>query len=279
MSAMHKAARENSIDEMQQMIVSGKYDVNEKDGLKRTPLHLACWAGHLDMVKLLLRARAKIDALASDNFTCLHFASKPDIVRELVKRDKHLLAARVTKGNKTALHMAIQKGNVELVACLLDLGADLTAKTSTGQTCMDLAKNDEIYALLKAKFEERIARQAASKGREEGTDHAGAEDEGMDTVEVETAANDSGARLVSGTSTVHPVGTGDASDRVAVGALGSRTADDAGLTADHNSNSSASGGVAQSSADSDAAMGPPPAKKAKTTTTVKLSHLEQDDEE
>jgi ankyrin repeat protein len=63
MSKMHQAARNNSTDELQELLVSGLHDINEKDGMKRTPLHLACWAGHVETVKLLLRFKAKTDAL------------------------------------------------------------------------------------------------------------------------------------------------------------------------------------------------------------------------
>lgn len=37
---MHKCARENDIDTIQNLIVSGKYDINEKDAMKRTCLHI-----------------------------------------------------------------------------------------------------------------------------------------------------------------------------------------------------------------------------------------------
>jgi ankyrin repeat protein len=133
MSAMHKAARENAIEEMQQLIVTGKYDINEKDGMKRTPLHMAAWAGNVEIVKLLLRSKAKSDAIANDNFTALHFATNTEVIKQLVKSNKALLHARVSKGNKTALHIAVPKGDVEVVQCLIDLGSDISAKTSTGK--------------------------------------------------------------------------------------------------------------------------------------------------
>lgn len=156
---MHKAARNACVDELQSLIVSGKYDINEKDSLNRTPLHIASWAGHYDSVILLLRSKAKIDAVANDNFTALHFTSNVDIMKELVRRNKHLISARVSKGNKTALHLAIQKGNLDVVSCLIQLGSDLNAKTSTGQSCLDLAKTDEMYELLKLAMEENIKKK------------------------------------------------------------------------------------------------------------------------
>jgi ankyrin repeat protein len=116
---MHTAARENSTEEMKFLIVSGNYDLNAKDIMKRTPLHMACWAGNVDIVKLLLNAKAKTDALAIDNFTPLHFATNVDIIKLLIKNNKQLLAARISKGNKTALHIAVSKGNVEVLSLVI----------------------------------------------------------------------------------------------------------------------------------------------------------------
>lgn len=184
---MHQAARTNDVEEMQKLLVSGLHDVNAKDSMQRTPLHLACWAGHAEMVKLLLRHHAKPGALAGDNFTALHFANNVEIVKMLVKKDKQLVKARVSKGNKTALHLAVPKGNLEVVACLLDAGADVAAKTGGGQTCLELAKTNDMYEFLKAKYQERIQRmqQGHEKKHGQGADmdaagveEGGGEDEG-----------------------------------------------------------------------------------------------------
>ena len=121
MGDLFMAARNNNLEEMQRLIVSGE-NINVQDDKKRTPLALACWAGHVEMVKLLIRNNAKLDLLANDKFTPLHFANNVEVIKLLVKKDKHLVKARVTKGNKTALHMAIPKGNVDVVTCLLSSG-------------------------------------------------------------------------------------------------------------------------------------------------------------
>ena len=55
---------------------------------------------------------------------------------------------RITKGNKSALHLAVAKGNIAAVTTLLEIGADILAKTTSGQSPMDLAKSPEMKALL-----------------------------------------------------------------------------------------------------------------------------------
>ena len=159
MLPMHRAARENAVEEMQNLIVTGKYDINEKDSMKRTPLHMASWAGNAEIVKLLLRSKAKTDAIANDNFTALHFATNVEIIKLLVKSNKSLLHGRVSKGNKTALHIAVPKGNIEIIQCLIDLGSDVTAKTSNGQSCLELAKDDGVYSLIKTILQNKIEKQ------------------------------------------------------------------------------------------------------------------------
>ena len=166
--AMHAAARGNEVEVLQNLIVSGKHDINEKDSMKRTPLHMAAWAGHSEIVRVLLKSKAKTDVLANDNFTALHFASNVDVVKLLVKSNKSLLSARVSKGNKTALHLAVSKGNVDVVKCLIDLGSDVAAKTSSGQSCLDLAKSEAMSEVIKGILQSKIDNQKGKKI--EGTD-------------------------------------------------------------------------------------------------------------
>ena len=164
---MHSAARENEVEELQRLIVSGKYDINEKDTMRRTPLHIASWAGNSEVVEVLLRSKAKTDALANDNFTALHFAKNVDTIKALVKSNKALLSARISKGNKTALHLAVPKGNLDVVRCLIDLGSDVTAKTSSGQSCLELAKSDDMYAFIAETMQSRIEKQQEAIDRKQ----------------------------------------------------------------------------------------------------------------
>lgn len=168
--AMHAAARGNELETLQNLIVSGKHDINEKDSMKRTPLHMAAWAGHAEIVRVLLKSKAKTDVLANDNFTALHFASNVDVIKLLVKGNKSLLSARVSKGNKTALHIAITKGNLEVVRCLIELGSDVGAKTSSGQSCLDLAKTDEMSEVIKSILQSKIENHKGKKSDHKNDD-------------------------------------------------------------------------------------------------------------
>jgi hypothetical protein len=144
-----------SSDALRERIATGA-NVDEADKLKRTPVHIAAWAGNIEALQILVRANAATDVKAMDGFTALHFAAQSSgegasaCIRFLVKKNKSLLNMRITKGNKSALHLAAAKGNVENVCTLLELGADSAAKTTGGQTAVDLAKSEEVKSLLSA---------------------------------------------------------------------------------------------------------------------------------
>ena len=89
-----------------------------------------------------------------------------------MKKDKSLLSQRVTKGNKSALHLAILKDKVQIVSTLIELGADLSAKTGSGQLPMALAKSENMRAVLKnGRFSKDEAKdEAADSEGEEETD-------------------------------------------------------------------------------------------------------------
>jgi len=66
-------------------------DINEKDYLNRSPLHLAVLNGHLEIVDLLLENGAKITAKMIDGRTSVHLASQSgylDILKLLFKKSK-----------------------------------------------------------------------------------------------------------------------------------------------------------------------------------------------
>lgn len=50
----------------------------------------------------------------------------------------------------TLLHFAARDGSIEAVRALLDQGADPTIRAEDGSTPLDLAKNPEVLAILKA---------------------------------------------------------------------------------------------------------------------------------
>lgn len=90
-----------------------------------TPLHLACWHGHKDIVNILIHEeKVDIISLMDDNRTPLHIAAEnrhSEIVSLLVNKEKFLINMK-DKGGYTALHLAACNNDIETVNVLLSTG-------------------------------------------------------------------------------------------------------------------------------------------------------------
>lgn len=98
------------------------------------------------------------------------------------------MSQRVTKGNKSALHLAVAKDKVEVVSTLIHLGADLNAKTGGGQLPMTLAKSDAMRAVLTA------GRQRSSTADDEEESEEGESEEEEDDAQPPDEVRDQGIR-------------------------------------------------------------------------------------
>ncbi len=110
-----RAIIDNNLKAVIELIAQGA-NVNAADCQKSTPLMIAAYKGHTDIVALLLKNRANIHAANSDGNTPLIFAA--------------------------------QNGHKEAVELLLKSGADFTAKNADNKTASELAKTQEIKEIL-----------------------------------------------------------------------------------------------------------------------------------
>ncbi|CAK9005149.1 unnamed protein product [Durusdinium trenchii] len=119
-----------------------------QDGIPWTPLHLACWNGHEDVVNALLKASGGSDldfvgketapvpmwrpaSSISAGASPLHLAAlrgHPQVLQHLLDAAPELADA-VDASEATPLHRAAQGGDMEVVQQLLLQGADPGAKT------------------------------------------------------------------------------------------------------------------------------------------------------
>ena len=108
-----------------------------------TPLHLAAFFGHLDAVKMLLDSGAPMLAISNNNESNLPInaaaAGRRNAVVQLLVERGCPPDARSSDQGYTALHLAANNGNVELIEFLLRSGADRNLKTGAGETAHDLA--------------------------------------------------------------------------------------------------------------------------------------------
>ena len=117
-------------------------DLESVDGGMNTPLHLAVEKGLTDIVLLLIKQNADVNAANRDKHqTSLHIAATygyAKIVSMLLEAGAEINAQDGLEGN-TALHLAAQCNSLETVEVLLAEYANVYIKNSFGRTALDEA--------------------------------------------------------------------------------------------------------------------------------------------
>lgn len=116
---------------------------NDTTGIGVPPLCVAVAGGNAEIVTMLLRAGANINAATqADNETALHIAIKlnrSDLITILTSRGPDL-QTRTIDGGETPLHYAAAKsGSLATVVSLLKLGAKYDTLNTKGQTPAEAA--------------------------------------------------------------------------------------------------------------------------------------------
>ena len=144
---MHSAAAKGDLDELSDFLDSG-LDVNAKNKNGETALHNV---SSIEMAKLLIDKGANVNARDYSGITPLHcsvFWRPNKKIAELLIAEGANVKARYSQ--LTTLHLAVQKGHLEIVELLIAKGADVNAKGFTGRTPLDSAFiNKETAALLR----------------------------------------------------------------------------------------------------------------------------------
>lgn len=198
-TTLAQAARSGDLAACRVALADDADSVHAVDHLQRTPLHLAAWAGQLEVCELLLENGARVSASATDDITPLHFAAQNGhvaICKALLKH-RARVNARGTKRAEPPLHLAAFKGHLSVVEYLLKKNADATLQNKLGKTASDVAKDPAVKAALtsaQAKSTKKIIGGAGSSAEQEEdvTTQDGANEAIVDAGEAgaEAAAND-----------------------------------------------------------------------------------------
>jgi len=129
-----------------------------------TPLQLACLGGHHAMVKALLAAGALRTAHDTKSFSCLHFAAQGGHLACLTlligrPENQKMSPAEIDARDslrRTPLYMSALNGHRYCCAALLAAGADPTVTTHSGNTPLNIARqnhpgNQELIELLECR--------------------------------------------------------------------------------------------------------------------------------
>ncbi|AGJ99263.1 Ankyrin repeat domain protein [Wolbachia endosymbiont of Drosophila simulans wNo] len=117
-SALYFAAANGREGIVKALLTAEQISVSEKDSFGKTTLHWAAERGHIEILNTLLGKKASVNI--KDNY------------------------------GETPLHYAAKNGHIEIVKILLAVdGIDINVKDKDEKTPFDLAKTEEIKALLK----------------------------------------------------------------------------------------------------------------------------------
>lgn len=123
---LHRAAWRGDLPQLKALIAGGA-DLEARDAMGRTPLHVASYARQREAIGVLAKAGAKLDAFENDRYDAVTIAAVADDVPTLVL----LLSLGANPGQTTsrydgtALIAAAHLGHDEVVRRLIAAGAPL----------------------------------------------------------------------------------------------------------------------------------------------------------
>lgn len=147
------AAQKGNAADVSTFIYEQKVDVNTQMDNGLTALIAAAQWGYLDVVRLLIEAKANIN-LHKNGYTALYASvsqKHPEVAKQLLlaKADPNIKMGSI---GGTPLMMAASKGDLASTDAIIEAQADVNARTLNGQTALHMAVTAEIAeALINAK--------------------------------------------------------------------------------------------------------------------------------
>ncbi|KAK6538891.1 hypothetical protein TWF694_010448 [Orbilia ellipsospora] len=138
------------------LLVGAGANINAQKNInKNTALHIAAQNGKTGVVYTLCQKGADVTVRNRKGFTPLHEAAAAGhlaVVKILLRENEEkVINIQDTEDGRTALHEAAEAGHKDIVAALLEKGADRTIKNEYDETALDLAvengKDDVVKVL------------------------------------------------------------------------------------------------------------------------------------
>ena len=139
---LHWACWGGHLNVVEYLLTFHDANVEAADTGGQTPLHVACYHGRLSVVRYLLTHHgANLEASDDNGWTPLHLAILQrhlDVVRYLLT-SHHANLEATDNNQETPLHWACETGHFDVARLLLDEGANLFAASGNGRTAFDWA--------------------------------------------------------------------------------------------------------------------------------------------
>ena len=145
-TALHLAAKKAKVEALGILIDNGAY-LETPDDLGMTPLHMAAKYGSRDIAHELMsnckNPKELLDQYTNEGFNPYHIAAlegNSHVIEKLAEYDSDLIN-HPTQNNegKTALHLALHKGYLQIASTLIQVGADPTIKDAYSQSPLHYA--------------------------------------------------------------------------------------------------------------------------------------------
>lgn len=134
----------NGFVECASLLLDRKVDINLRDYNSRTALHFACLYNHIGFCKFLLDKGADSSLADCLGSTPLHYTvlyGYTDCCRTILDKSTESKDATNILGC-TALHIALQTKNCEIVKLLNEIGASFSIKNEIGKTPGDILREN-----------------------------------------------------------------------------------------------------------------------------------------
>ncbi|XP_053686218.1 ankyrin-3-like [Sabethes cyaneus] len=133
-----------------ELLLKNKAHVDAKHPKENvTPLHLAATVGRPDTVKILLQHGASVDGLRGASCTPLYSAAEmghSKVVEILIASGANVNVRNI---DGPPLHIAAGKGHMKVVEILLNNGANADSKDNHGRTALELAASHGYLSIVK----------------------------------------------------------------------------------------------------------------------------------
>mmetsp|Transcript_434 Transcript_434/g.1082 ORF Transcript_434/g.1082 Transcript_434/m.1082 type:complete len:240 (+) Transcript_434:31-750(+) len=168
-TALHRACAAGHVEVAKFLLSSGASPDAGPDDEEWTPLHSSASRGSAALVALLTEARADADATTSSGATALHFAASKghdEVLRILLAAGAGVNSK--DKNGAVPLLRAAGAGQVSALKLLLEAGADARCRDRAGENAFHIAINGHHVAMCEVLFERDDAEKLMSQENEDG---------------------------------------------------------------------------------------------------------------